>query len=710
MKRSCALRLGAVAVSTGLLVGLWVNTSSALAAAPAAAVAGPSAVPDPVVVAAGDIACGLDDPKFAGTPDGCQMRATADQIAAIAPQYLLPLGDTQYASGPPQQGVQPSAADYQGSYNKSWGALSARVPGLVARPVPGNHEYGRVTGSTAGLTQASTYFDNFGPNGLNQLPPEVKGPATNFYSYNIPVNGGNWHVIALDSECTAVGGCGADSPQGRWLRNDLAANPNTCTLAYWHKPRWGPVIVEDDTTVAPLWNALVDAKTTMVLNGHGHNYQHLRPLDAAGSLDPAGVTQFTVGTGGEDKEPLPSPEPRTFNQYDQGFGVLKLTLHSSSASFAYQTVNGGTPESGTLPCATPPSASVPTVSDVTPISGPSGGGSSVVVTGTNFAPGVQVGFGGVAATGVQVQSATRLIATAPAFTGAPAESTVGVTVSSAAGTSTGGSVSQFTYTMAHNGYQASITASSGSAPVGGSVTLTATSNQDVGPTPYGLSIVDAATNVELARAPGGFTRTVTVSQTEAASRRYIARIDNLYGRNVQSVSTPVVVEWGNAPQTPPSSTTQPPPSPSSTTQPPPSSTTQPPPSPSPSPTRPPGALMALAPFRVLDTRYGNGAPARPVGPGASVAVQITGSGGIPTTGVSAVVINIAVTEPTAPGYLTAWAEGTPRPGTSNLNFVPGQTVPNLVIVPVSPTTGKIQLYNSAGNTHIVGDITGYYRQ
>jgi len=126
--------------------------------------------------------------------------------------------------------------------------------------------------------------------------------------------------------------------------------------------------------------------------------------------------------------------------------------------------------------------------------------------------------------------------------------------------------------------------------------------------------------------------------------------------------------------------------------------------------RTPGALVALSPARVLDTRIGMGAVRAPVAAGGSVAVQITGAGGVPSSGVSAVVVNVAVTEPAAAGFVTVWAGGAPRPTASNLNFVAGQTVPNLVVAPVG-ADGKIQLYNSAGgSTELVADVAGYYLQ
>ena len=84
--------------------------------------------------------------------------------------------------------------------------------------------------------------------------------------------------------------------------------------------------------------------------------------------------------------------------------------------------------------------STPTVTSISPTQGPTGGGTVVTVTGTNFASGATVSFGGVAATGVTVASATSLTATAPAGTG-----TVNATVTTSGGTSATTAADQFTY-------------------------------------------------------------------------------------------------------------------------------------------------------------------------------------------------------------------------------------------------------------------------
>ena len=115
---------------------------------------------------------------------------------------------------------------------------------------------------------------------------------------------------------------------------------------------------------------------------------------------------------------------------------------------------------------------------------------------------------------------------------------------------------------------------------------------------------------------------------------------------------------------------------------------------------------AVDPARILDTRSGNGAPAR-VGAGGTIEVQVTGRGGLPTTGVSAVVVNVTSVDPTSASYLTVWPAGQVRPLASNLNYVPGQVVSNLVVVKVG-AGGRISLYNHAGSTHVGADVAGWF--
>ena len=124
---------------------------------------------------------------------------------------------------------------------------------------------------------------------------------------------------------------------------------------------------------------------------------------------------------------------------------------------------------------------------------------------------------------------------------------------------------------------------------------------------------------------------------------------------------------------------------------------------------PTGEFTALTPARILDTRNGTGrgGSTAPVGPASTIDVQVTGRGGVPATGVSAVVLNATVTGPTAGSYLRVWPAGQTVPAVSNLNFSPGQTVPNLVTVAVGEN-GDVSVFNAVGSTHVVLDVLGYY--
>jgi outer membrane protein assembly factor BamB len=115
----------------------------------------------------------------------------------------------------------------------------------------------------------------------------------------------------------------------------------------------------------------------------------------------------------------------------------------------------------------------------------------------------------------------------------------------------------------------------------------------------------------------------------------------------------------------------------------------------------------LTPARILDTRTGNGAPAAKLGADATLALQVAGRGGVPAAGATAVVLNVTVTEPTADSFLTVWPAGQARPLVSNLDFMPGQTVPNLVVVKVG-AGGEVDLYNNVGAAHVIADVAGWF--
>jgi hypothetical protein len=122
---------------------------------------------------------------------------------------------------------------------------------------------------------------------------------------------------------------------------------------------------------------------------------------------------------------------------------------------------------------------------------------------------------------------------------------------------------------------------------------------------------------------------------------------------------------------------------------------------------PDGLFNPLVPARLLDTRIGNGAPTAPVGPAQTLNLQVTGRGGVPASGVSAVVMNLAVTNPTISSFLTLFPTGVTLPLAANLNFHDGQTIANRVIVGVG-AGGKVSIYNGVGSTDVVADVNGWF--
>lgn len=238
------------------------------------------------VLAAGDIA-------------GCEVdgdEKTAELLEGL-PGTILALGDLAYPGG--------TAEQFRDCYGPSWGRHRART-----KPVPGNHEY-----ETPG---ASAYFEYFG----------LKPPG--WYSFEV----GAWHVVALNSNCEDVGGCGPDSEQAKWLRADLAAHPTRCSLAYWHHPRFSSGEVHgDDDDVDGLWRAAVEGGVDVVLVGHEHNYERFAPID--------GIRQFVVGTGGRSHYGL-REDPRKDSEERAGstFGVLELKLRDTSYDWRFVPVEG----------------------------------------------------------------------------------------------------------------------------------------------------------------------------------------------------------------------------------------------------------------------------------------------------------------------------------------------------------------------------------
>ena len=269
----------------------------------------PAQAADPVLVGAGDIA------NCATSFDSATARLVRSQAGTV-----FTLGDNVYNRA--------TAQDFSSCYGPTWGRFKGRT-----RPAPGNHDY--IT------TGAAAYFDYFG----GAAGPRGKG----WYSYDV----GSWHVVVLNSNCTKVG-CGKGSEQERWLRADLAAHTNQCTLAYWHHARFSSDNVHGGTgAVGPFWDALYEYGADLVLSAHAHVYERFAPQTPSGRADPAtGIRQITVGTGGGlGHYGFAGIKPNSQVRNSTAFGVLKLTLHAASYDWRFLPEAGKTfSDSGHTAC------------------------------------------------------------------------------------------------------------------------------------------------------------------------------------------------------------------------------------------------------------------------------------------------------------------------------------------------------------------------
>ena len=325
-----------------------------------------AAAGDPVIAAAGDIACDPANTHFnggAGTGTYCMQMATSNLLVNHGYSAVLPLGDTQYYCG--------SLAAYEASYDQSWGRVKS-----ISHPVVGVHEY-----LTHGGSEPFTGCDNSNANAAGYYTYFGAAAGTagqGWYSYDI----GAWHLIALNTQCTPAGGCGPTSPQGKWLAADLAAHPNQCILAYFHLPLFSSGGRSNPNSQV-FWQMLYAAHADVVLNGDDHIYERFSPQTPTGASDPTnGITQFTVGTGGANHTTIQGPiAANSVVRNNTSFGVLALTLHQASYSWQFIAATGSFTDSGSASChnaaagPTPTATATPTPT-ATPTATPTGGSGS----------------------------------------------------------------------------------------------------------------------------------------------------------------------------------------------------------------------------------------------------------------------------------------------------------------------------------------------
>jgi hypothetical protein len=272
----------------------------------------PSPLPSEVILVAGNIAT-------CGTTNDEATAAILDTLQGT----IFALGDNVFPDG--------STESYSGCYEPSWGRHKARTYAAL-----GNHEYNS--------GNADPSFDYFG---------QRAGPRNlGYYSLDL----GNWHVIVLNINDSTVNESKAfeGSPQEEWLQADLAGNSKVCTLALWHNPRFfssNTIGWTSNAYVTSVWRQLYDAGVDIVLNGHQHHYERLRPLNSTGAPDDArGIRTFNVGTGGESTEAMIAIAQHS-EARSEAFGVLQLTLDAAGYSWDFvPTVPGQFSDAGSGTC------------------------------------------------------------------------------------------------------------------------------------------------------------------------------------------------------------------------------------------------------------------------------------------------------------------------------------------------------------------------
>jgi calcineurin-like phosphoesterase family protein len=268
------------------------------------------ALPASTCVAAGSSkAVGLDSSKTArpvtvwavGDGDaGPASVGVANLIGAGGPDRVLYLGDV-YEDG--------TAADFANNYAPTFGRFAR-----ITAPTPGNHEW----------PLHAVGYDAYWWSVLGRKIP---------VSYGFSIGG--WRILSLNSEAPH----GEGSPQLRWLRSQVK-RPGTCRLAYWHRPRYSGGGNGDQPDVDPLWKVL-RKRATIVVNGHDHMMQRLKPKD--------GITALIAGAGGHERNNAWADSRLAFSN-DTDYGALRLRLAPGSASYRFVASDGRTLDSGRVKC------------------------------------------------------------------------------------------------------------------------------------------------------------------------------------------------------------------------------------------------------------------------------------------------------------------------------------------------------------------------
>ena len=360
---------------------------------------------------------GSSDPTFIGVGDGADNQPTgnaiANSIAQANPPLFLYMGDV-YEAGTstemlnhygwnPTDGPCPAGVDC--SKLATWGQFAS-----VTQPTIGNHELKR-----SPATDGSAWVDYW-----HQRPLFTSFVFANALFIDLACGPGV-------TSCTMQQG----GAQYNYVQALLSQPHPPCVISYWHIPFLNGANMNSDPGIKDMWTLLTNNGGTLVFNGHYHNEQIFKPMNAQGEPPSQGqptMTEVVVGGGGHSVDgSANSLQPKQQWTLAQNPGALYVTLNGAknggtptSVSFQFEDANhnvqtdkNGNPGSGSVSCG---SGSTPTTSitGFSPTSGPVG--TSVTINGTLFTGTTDVKFNGlsVGAGNFTVDNDGQITATVPA--------------------------------------------------------------------------------------------------------------------------------------------------------------------------------------------------------------------------------------------------------------------------------------------------------